>query len=218
MRTTLFLLSFTISFYFSAQITDIDGNSYDTVRIGTQTWMSENLNVSRFRNGDFIPEAKTEEEWIKAGENKQPAWCYYDNDTTNGVKYGKLYNWYAVIDLRGLAASGWHIPSDSEWVILTDHIGDDEIKEKKLKSTTGWANYEGQIGNGNNKSEFSALPGGYRDQNGAFSSMSYGGNWWCLTENNTLEAWDRYFNSIIHDADRFSTNKGNALSVRCVKD
>ena len=79
-------------------VTDIDGNTYKTVTIGEQTWMAENLNVSKFRNGDEIPEAKTNEEWIKAGNEGKPAWCYYENIPANGEKYGKLYNWYAVTD------------------------------------------------------------------------------------------------------------------------
>ncbi len=87
-------------------------------------WSKKNLNVSKFRNGDNIPEAKTNEEWNKAGENKQPAWCYYNNDSLNGAKYGKLYNWYAVNDSRGLAPLGWHIPSDVEWSIVQDWINE----------------------------------------------------------------------------------------------
>ncbi len=97
--------------------------SYKSVKIGTQIWMTENLNVSTFRNGEPIPEAKTEEEWKKAGENKQPAWCYYNNDPKNGAKYGKLYNWCAVNDIRGIAPTGWHIPSYDEWTILINAQG-----------------------------------------------------------------------------------------------
>jgi uncharacterized protein (TIGR02145 family) len=95
-----------------------------TVTIGTQVWMTKNLDVATFRNGDPIPEAKTKEEWDKAGDNKQPAWCYYDNDPANGAKYGKLYNWFAVNDPRGLAPSGYHVPTDAEWTILGDFLGD----------------------------------------------------------------------------------------------
>ena len=94
-----------------------------TVTIGTQEWMTKNLDVSTFRNGDPIPEAKTDEEWKKADEEGLPAWCYYDNDTANGAKYGKLYNWYAVNDSRGLATVGYHIPSDAEWTKLIDFLG-----------------------------------------------------------------------------------------------
>lgn len=103
-----------------------------TVTIGTQVWMTKNLDVSTFRNGDPIPEAKTKEEWKKAGENKQPAWCYYDNNSANGAQYGKLYNWYAVNDSRGLAPVGYHIPSDAEWTILVDFLGDEAGNKMKI--------------------------------------------------------------------------------------
>jgi uncharacterized protein (TIGR02145 family) len=112
-----------------------------TVTIGTQVWMTKNLDVSTFRNGDPIPQAKTNEEWEKAGENNQPAWCYYENDQANGVKYGKLYNWYAVIDPRGLAPVGYHIPSDAEWTKLTDLFGGESVAGTKMKSKSGWNSY-----------------------------------------------------------------------------
>ncbi len=121
------------------QVTDINGQTYKTVVIDTQTWMAENLNVSTFRNGDPIPQAKTDEEWKAAGENKQPAWCYYDNDTANGAKYGKLYNWFAVNDSRGLAPAGYHIPTDEEWTTLHYYLGNDI--GNKTKSTSGWKTY-----------------------------------------------------------------------------
>ena len=140
-----------------------------TITIGTQVWMTKNLDVATFRNGDPIPQAKTNEEWEKAGENQQPAWCYYDNDPANGAKYGKLYNWYAVNDSRGLAPSGYHIPSDAEWTILTDFLGGEKVAGTKMKSTDFWADYEGNSGNGTNESGFSGLPGGYRYFNGTFT-------------------------------------------------
>jgi len=123
-----------------------------SVQIGTQTWMVENLNVSTFRNGDPIPQAKTNEEWSKAAESEQPAWCYYDNDPKNGGKYGKLYNWYAVNDPRGLAPAGWHVPSKVEFEHLAyvytkilppplDIYGSVEDCSK-LKSNQGWLNWQ----------------------------------------------------------------------------
>ena len=105
MNHTLFIIIFFLIGLSNAQ----------TVTIGTQVWMTKNLDVATFRNGDPIPEAKSNEEWEKAGENKQPAWCYYNNDPANGAKYGKLYNWYAVNDPRGLAPEGWHVPNIDEW-------------------------------------------------------------------------------------------------------
>ncbi|MBM3455250.1 MAG: hypothetical protein FJX80_08895 [Bacteroidetes bacterium] len=161
---------------------------YKSVKIGTQTWMAENLNVATFRNGDSIPQAKTNEEWEKAGENQQPAWCYYNNDPANGEKYGKLYNWYAVNDKRGLAPVGFHIPSDAEWTKLTDFLGGEGVAGTKMKNTSGWA----QNGNGTNESGFSGLPGGGRGANGAFGVVGLGGGWWSSTENGVGSAWDRY--------------------------
>jgi len=113
--------------------------SSQTVTIGTQVWMTKNLDVATFRNGDPIPQAKTDEEWEKSGENQQPAWCYIDSDPANGAKYGKLYNWYAVNDSRGLAPEGYHIPSDTEWTQLDDFLASEA--GKKMKSTSGWESY-----------------------------------------------------------------------------
>jgi uncharacterized protein (TIGR02145 family) len=111
-----------------------------SVTIGSQVWMVENLNVSTFRNGVSIPEAKSDEEWNKARENKQPAWCYYDNDPKNGVKYGKLYNWYAVVDTNGICPQGWHVPSYKEWETLVSYLG--ENPGTKMKAKSGWNKVE----------------------------------------------------------------------------
>ena len=121
-----------------------------TVKIGSVNWSEKNLAVSQFRNGDNIAEVKTDEEWEKFGNQKKPAWCYYQNDSSNGTKYGKLYNWYAVNDKRGLAPSGWHIATDDEWQLLIDGLGGDEAGGSKIKNTTGW----NRNGNGNNSSGF----------------------------------------------------------------
>ena len=117
-------------------------NSFtQSVTIGTQTWTTKNLDISTFRNGDAIPQAKTDEEWEAAGENKQPAWCYYENNTANGTKYGKLYNWYAVVDTRGLAPAGYHIPTDEEWTVLSTFLGGEAVAGKKMKSSSDWDSY-----------------------------------------------------------------------------
>ena len=147
---------------------------FKEVTVGNQVWMAENLNVNEFQNGEPIPEAKTEAEWRKAGENEQPAWCYYDNNPANGEKYGKLYNWYALNDPRGLAPEGWHVPSNEEWKVLTENLGGAYQAGKKMKSITGWHNDD----NGTNESGFSGLPGGYRTSNGAFYSDGKKGSWW----------------------------------------
>ncbi len=104
-------------------------------------WMSENLNVDKFRNGDPIPEVKSTEEWLKAAENKQPAWCYYDNNPANGATYGKLYNWYAVNDPRGLAPIGYHIPSNNEWSSFSDLYGGGRGRDGNFKDFGKYGNW-----------------------------------------------------------------------------
>ena len=193
------------------------------ITIGTQVWTSKNLDVSTFRNGEPIPEAKSVKEWKKAGENKQPAWCYNDNDPNNGEKYGKLYNWYAVNDSRGLAPKGYHIPSGEEWTVLTDFLGGEINAGHKMKSKTGWLidnNIHGKLtGNGTNSSGFNGLPGGYRGGNGVFSTF-FGcqGEWWSSTEWNTGFA---YLLSMIcsdHSAKKFDATLEKGFSVRCIRD
>ena len=186
-----------------------------TVTIGDQVWMTKNLDVSTFRNGDPIPEAKTDEEWEKAGENKQPAWCYYNNDPANSTKYGKLYNWFAVKDPRGLAPDGWHVPSEAEWTKLGDYLGGTSLAGGKMKSTTGW---DEPNTDASNSSGFEALPGGDRRNNGTFNYIGFNGYWWSSTESSTTNAWSRYLNYLYGVVFRFTFNKTYGFSVRCLKD
>ena len=166
---------------------------YEIVKIGNQEWMTRNLDVNRFRNGDLIPHVELNEEWKKAGDNEQPAWCYYDNDPENGKKYGKLYNKYAVIDLRGLAPKGWYIPTCEEWTRLEEFLGT-EIAGHKMKAVNDWEcsssrlNGEQNIveihnGNGDNSSGFNALPGGWRDDDGGFYYINKEAYFWNGNEN-----------------------------------
>jgi len=185
-----------------------------TVTIGTQVWMTKNLDVSTFRNGDPIPQAKTDEEWVKAGDNKQPAWCYYENDPANGAKYGKLYNWYAVSDSRGLAPVGYHVPSDAEWEKLVDYLGGEGKAGDKMKSKQGWA----EDGNGTNSSGFSGLPGGNRFSLGTFNSIGKFGYWWSYTEYNTGTAWSCGLGCNDGSVGRNDGSKGRGFSVRCLRD
>lgn len=176
------------------------------VIIRSQVWMTKNLEVTTFRNGDPIPQAASDDAWELAGKNKQPAWCY------NGEHYGKLYNWYAVNDPRGLAPVGWHIPTDQEWTALVDALG--KNPGNKMKSTWGWQNK----GNGTNSSGFSGLPGGYRDFRGRVVNIGYHGIWWSSTEHDVRDAWSRYLNYSDGDVGRYGNKKVTGLSVRCVKD
>lgn len=193
------------------------------VKIGNQIWMKKNLDVAKFRNGDVIPQAKTNIEWEKAGENGQPAWCYYDNDPANGTKYGRLYNWHAVNDPRGLAPEGYHIPTLDDWTILTDYLGPNP--EEKLKSTVGWnnsgLNLGDKTGNGTNSSGFSAVPSGYRTPNGPFYSKGGFGIWWSSStpeeDYGSLTAEAKYLtNDKRYLVDGYR-NLSEGLSVRCVK-
>jgi uncharacterized protein (TIGR02145 family) len=189
-------------------------STYNEVIIGEQMWMKENLNVDKFRNGDSIQQAKTDEEWLKARDNKEPAWCYFNNDPTNGTKYGKLYNWYAVNDPRGLAPQGWHVPSDAEWRTLTDYLGGISAAGDKMKSTTGWSD----SGNGNNSSGFSGLPGGNRLIAAGFYGLGIVGGWWSSTEDNTIRALSRILISGSGVALRDNNYKKDGFSVRCLRD
>jgi len=149
----------------------------EPVKIGTPAWAVKNLDVSTFKNGDAIPETKTNEDWVKAAKSGSPAWCYYGNKQENGHKYGKLYNWFAVADPRGLAPSGWHVPSDTEWVQMISFLRGEKAAAIKLKSTEG----REDIGNGLNTSGFWGLPGGWRSSEGEFKGKENNGSWWSTT-------------------------------------
>jgi sulfatase modifying factor 1 len=189
-----------------------DDKIYKTVKIGTQTWMAENLNVSTFRNGDPVPEAQSDEEWVI----KKAAWCYYKNDPKNGEKYGKLYNWSAVKDPRGLAPEGWHIPSGAEWNTLSKFLGGIAAAGTKMRSKTGWD----ENGGGTNSSGFSGLPGSLRYDDGQFNDIGRMGYWWCTTSN---EAGGRSHNLALNNTylgfgASFKDSIGFGFSVRCVMD
>jgi len=188
--------------------------SIATVKIGDQVWSKENLNVNQFRNGDAILEAKTEEEWERAGEMGRAAWCYFDNDSLNGKKYGKLYNYYAVTDERGLAPAGTHVATDEEWTKLSNFLGGEDIAGIKLKSNKGW---QGK-GNGDNASGFSALPGGYRYFSGIFFNAGQDGSWWTATQSGEGYALLRYLYSANTNIFSNRLNFKLGLSVRCVLD
>ncbi len=183
-----------------------------TIVIGTQTWSVANLNVSTFRNGDSIPQARSNKEWEVAGQTGKPAWCYYNNDPANGVKYGKLYNWYAVNDPRGLAPEGWALPADSDWATLTYFLGGPASAGNKMKSISGWSDGN----NGTNESGFTGLPGGYRVENGTFLNQFSIGIWWSSTEERSQSAIDHYL-VLAGSLGRSSTPKQRGESVRCLR-
>jgi uncharacterized protein (TIGR02145 family) len=175
-------------------------------------WTSKNLDVDKFRNGDIIPEAKTDEEWELAGINGTPAWCYYDNDLDNGLKYGKLYNWFAVNDPRGLAPVGYHIPNDREWSELENLLGKEA--GKKLKSKYGW---EDSV-NGTDLIGFNAIPGGYRHFDGSFTRIRDTAGFWSATESSITRILCHFLNLDISNVSRFTLYKSSGASVRCIRD
>jgi len=186
----------------------------DLIKIGEQIWTSQNLDVCTFQNGDSIPEARSDSAWKIAGKLKQPAWCYYNNDTSNEKKYGKLYNWYALTDKRGLAPVGWHIPTESEWSRLINEVSSDKGGEK-IKSEEGWKDKS----NGTNTTGFTGRPGGFRAGDGQFFNVTVGGYWWTQTESSPGSAWYHsatYFTDLLNSENSGDKEKG--LSVRCIKD
>jgi len=185
------------------------------VKIGNQIWMAENLNVDVFSNGEPIPEAKTAKEWNDAAKNEKPAWCYYDNDAENGKKFGKLYNWFAVSDPRGLAPKGWHVSSHEECIALSAFVG--SPVGKKIKNDSGWDLSGWTESNGDNSYGFNGLPGGCRSDDGTFLSLNGYGYFWTSTENNITTAHGRSL-AVYDDIDRKKSSKGSGLTVRCIKD
>lgn len=195
-------------------VTDIDSNVYETVAINTQIWTKTNLNVSRYRNGDIIPEVTDPTTWQTLTTG---AWCYYQNDTANGSEYGKLYNWYAVNDPRGLAPTGYHIRSDSEWTTLTNYLGGIPVAGGTLKES-GSAHWNSPNVDATNSSNFTALPEGRRE-NGLFDTIGNYGFWWSSTDyNNSITAYEFNLYYYLGSTNRNNFDKHNGFSVRCVRD
>jgi uncharacterized protein (TIGR02145 family) len=191
-------------------VTDVEGNSYNAIEIGTQTWMAANLKTTKYSNGDPISTIYEDSLWTNSVTG---AYCYYENKSYLGSKYGCLYNWYAVNDARGLCPTGWHVPHDSQWGALIQFLGGYSVAGYKLKET-GLS-----YGYGSNISGFTALPGGWRDNWGGFDNINNWGFWWSSSMYDGLNAsglqLDWFFstaylnNSFIY--------KTHGLSVRCLK-
>jgi uncharacterized protein (TIGR02145 family) len=207
-------------------IKDIDGNEYHIVTIGTQVWMAENLKTAKYRDGSPIPNVTDDNAW---SELKTGAYCNYGNDAANGIKYGKLYNGYAVNDSRNIAPVGWHVPTYNEWTTLENYLaanlGNSGSVAKALAAKTDWAasTESGEIGNDltkNNTSGFTALPGGNRSYIGSFSTIGDYGVWWSFTGTNTSLDFNRYLYSGGSSLRRnFGASwKEYGFSVRCIKD
>jgi len=211
-------------------VTDIDGNVYVTIKIGDQWWTAQNLIVTRYRNGDPIPEVTNPYEWedLRTG-----ARCIYDNDPSNAAIYGFFYNWHAVNDDRGLAPEGWHVPTEEDWKqleislgvspSLTDEWGFRGGDEGAKMKTIGAR----EIGTGlwpfpndgaTNETCFSALPSGWRIYTGAYYSFGDAAAFWSSTEHDNRRAWSRSLNYRISSIFRSFGFKERGFSIRCVKD
>jgi uncharacterized protein (TIGR02145 family) len=197
-------------------MTDQDENTYKTIKIGTQTWMAENLRTTKYRDGESIPEVTDFTSWAKLTTG---AYCNYDNtkniDTI--ATFGRLYNWHTLSDIRNIAPSGWHVASDIEWTILTTYLSGAIGAGGKLKetSTTHWKSPNTGT---TNETGFTALPGGLVYSSGTFGNIGNYGDWWCSTENNTTNAYCRSMGYDFIDVYICGSNKNAGFSVRCVKD
>ncbi len=225
MKKSILLLTFLVWSLFScsksdnnnnnnsnSDVLDINGNIYQTVTICNQTWMKSNLNVSKYRNGDEIPQVTDGTQWANLTTG---AWCYYQNNTSNGPVYGKLYNWYALNDPRGLAPTGWHIPSFQEWNGLYSCLGDNLGGKMKEGGTLHWLTPNTGA---TNESGFTGLPNGLRSTNGIFGFLGKHGYWWSTTEYSSSEMVTYDLNYDNGGISTYNINKTSGLSVRCVKD
>lgn len=197
-------------------ITDVEGNVYHTISIGTQIWMVENLKTTKYRNGETIRKITADSDW---NSNTTSAYCWYNNDSTKRATYGALYNWYAVNDIRKIAPVGWHVPSNDEWAILIDYLGGEWVAGDKLKEA-GTLYWESPNAGATNESGFTALPGGYRNYHiyMGFGYIGLSGHWWTSTENDTDNSWSRKMDHVNSNIQSSFYDKKGGLSVRCIKD
>jgi uncharacterized protein (TIGR02145 family) len=194
-------------------MTDIDGNVYETVKIGTQVWMAENLKVTHYRNGDAIPDVTDSLIWqiLTIG-----ACCVYDNSEENVPVYGYLYNWYTVSDSRNITPAGWHVPTDAEWETLVDYLGGTSSAGGKLKET-GEDHWNSPNTGAVNEGGFTALPGGFRSVDGDFYSMGNYAYFWSLSESDDY-AWCLALCCDYSRIQRAGYSKLGGFSVRLVRD
>ncbi|NQU67369.1 MAG: hypothetical protein HQ510_05445 [Candidatus Marinimicrobia bacterium] len=207
-------------------VTDIDGNVYKTIKIGDQRWMAENLKVTHYGNGQAIAKVNATNTW--SGLNIG-AYCHYNNDDSNVELFGRLYNWYAVNDDRGIAPKGWHVPTDGEWMQLEKYLGMVQsetvamgkrgyFEGGKLKEI-GTQHWQSPNSRATNESKFTALPSGYRGYDGTFYYFGFGTGFWCDTGNENNDAWYRYLSHSNSNINRsIDLYKRTGYSIRCVKD
>ncbi len=218
----LFLLIFPLALKAQKKVTDIDGNVYRTVKIGTQIWMAENLKTTKYRNGEPIPNVINNAQWASSNTG---AYCWYNNNSANKSTYGALYNWYAVSDIRNIAPVGWHVATDADWTILTIFLNGEGVAGGKLKES-GTAHWKDPNQGATNNNGFTALPGGGRVEKSKFDYMGLNGAWWAYSvvprrgEFNigSTSEWNRYISYISPSIYRVNINKHYGYSVRCILD
>jgi len=194
--------------------TDIDGNSYKTIQIGTQTWMAENLRTTKYRNGDPIPEITDLNQWKNLTSG---AYCNYNNEAEFAAIYGRLYNWFAVNDVRNLAPEGWHVATDNDWTTLISYLGGNNVAGGKLKEA-GLTHWNSPNSGATNESGFSAVPGGLLLTGIFFSGIGDTAYWWSATP--VDDSYASYWELIINYnwINRYGYQKKDGHSVRCVRD
>ncbi len=191
-------------------VTDVDGNVYHSITIGTQVWMASNLKVTHNRNGVAIPNVTDSTQW---SNDTTAAYCSYNNDAQMTVTYGRLYNWYAVANANNLAPTGWHVASDSEWTVLTTFLG--TSPGGKLKET-GLTHWTSPNTGATNSSGFTALPGADRSYIGQFHNLGIYGLFWTSSQSGG-NGIDRILDNTSANVYSINYPKGNAFAVRCVK-
>ncbi len=197
-------------------VQDIDGNTYRVVKIGGQTWMAENLKVTRYRNGDPIQYAPERVDWTGL---KEGAYCMYKCDQSRVELFGHLYNWYAVSDPRNIAPAGWHVPTEGDWNELIEFLGGPAVAGGKLKASGNELWTAPNLG-ATDEHGFCAMGCGFRHHTGGFFDHTRACYMWSADERNSYSAWFRYLccDSASVKKYVYSSSKGNGYSVRCVKD
>jgi len=204
-----------MTFATTEQVSDADGNTYNTVQIGTQLWIQENLKTTHYNNNAVIANITDNTEWDALTSG---AYCWYDNDeTTYKSTYGALYNWYTTVDVRNVCPAGWHVPSDAEWTTLTDYLGGESIAGGKLKES-GTDHWTSPNTGASNETVFTALPGGFRHKAGTFSS-GFGNNgcWWSSTRFYAIGGYYREMDYNTSNVDTWDDYAESGRSVRCIK-
>ena len=221
----------------SNTVTDASNNTYPTVTIGNQVWMAENLRTTKYRDGSNIPVVTDSTQWANNWNDydplQQPMMCWYNNDSAayTANKFGALYNWYAINPAtngnKNVCPTGWHVPTDEEWNILIANLdpfynptaqASQSASAGGMMKSTGTQYWLIPNTGATNSSDWSGLPGGYRDGSGSFKSIGLYGNWWSYTEYNTFFAWLRYLSYSSGEVGRGYSSKANGFSVRCLRD